>query len=119
MNKLMAMVAMVSVSFLGNLSAHADPVGGPQAQVTRVAANATDVFTVECWGDEVTAIRIQGDGDTDLDLYVYDDRGNLISSGTGYSDCEEVQILPYYRQTLTIKVVNRGNVYNEYSIRVW
>ncbi|MBL8888442.1 MAG: hypothetical protein JNL67_00585, partial [Planctomycetaceae bacterium] len=44
---------------------------------------------------------------------------NLISSGTGYSDCEEVQVIPFYRQTLTIKVVNRGNVYNAYTIRVW
>jgi hypothetical protein len=115
----MTIVAMVGVSVLSISSAAADPVGGPKADQTRVNANSTDVFKVDCWGDEVTAIRIQGDDDTDLDLYVYDEAGNLISSGTGNSDREEVQILPYYRQTLTIKVVNRGNVYNAYSIRVW
>ncbi len=119
MSKCMAMVAVFLVTFLGSLSAYADPEGGPKSQTTRVAAYSTDVYKVDCWGGEVTAIRIQGDGDTDLDLYVYDERGNLVDSGTGYSDFEEVQILPHYRQTLTIRVVNRGNVYNEYSIRVW
>ncbi len=119
MSKWMTIAALVSVSVLGISSAVADPVGGAKADHTRVEANATDVYKVDCWGDEVTAIRIQGDGDTDLDLYVYDEAGNLISSGTGYSDCEEVQVQPYYRQTMTIKIVNRGNVYNAYSIRVW
>ncbi|MDP1561394.1 MAG: hypothetical protein Q8M16_08355 [Pirellulaceae bacterium] len=119
MSKWMTIAALVSVSVLGISTAAADPVGGPKWQETRVCANSTDVFKVDCWGDEVTAVRIQGDGDTDLDLYVYDEAGNLISSSTSYSDCEEVQVLPYYRQTLTIKVVNRGNVYNAYSIRIW
>jgi hypothetical protein len=119
MSKWMAIAAMVSVSVLGVSSAEADPEGGPKVAHTRVEANATDVFRVACWGDEVTAIRIQGDGDTDLDLYVYDEAGNLISSGTGYTDCEEVQVQPFYRQTMTIKVVNRGSVYNAYTIRVW
>ncbi|MDP1563457.1 MAG: hypothetical protein Q8M16_18910 [Pirellulaceae bacterium] len=119
MSKWMTIAALVSVSVLGISSAAADPVGGPKADHTRVEANSTDVFKVDCWGDEVTAFRIQGDGDTDLDLYVYDEDGNLISSGTGYSDREEVQVRPHYRQTMTIKVVNRGNVYNAYSIQVW
>jgi len=119
MSKWMAIAALVSVSVFGLSSAAADPVGGPKYENTRVNANSTDVYKVDCWGDEVTAIRIQGDGDTDLDLYVYDEAGNLISSGTGYTDCEEVQVQPFYRQTMTIKVVNRGSVYNAYTIRVW
>jgi hypothetical protein len=123
MSKWMTIAALVSVSVLGissaSASVSADPEGGPKSQVTRVNAYSTDVFKVDCWGGEVTAIRIQGDGDTDLDLYVYDGNGNLVGTGDSYSDCEEVQVLPYYRQTLTIKVVNRGSVYNQYSIRVW
>ncbi|MBL8891166.1 MAG: hypothetical protein JNL67_14385 [Planctomycetaceae bacterium] len=119
MNKWMTIAAMVSASVLGISSAVADPVGGPKYDHTRVEAHTTDVYHVDCWDDEVTAIRIQGDGDTDLDLYVYDESGNLISSGTSYSDREEVQVIPYYRQTLIIKVVNRGSVYNAYTIRVW
>lgn len=121
MSKWMTIAALVSVSVLSisTASAAADPVGGPKWQETRVYANSTDVYKLDCWGGEVTAIRIQGDGDTDLDLYVYDGNGYLISSSTSYSDCEEVQVVPYYRQSLTIKVVNRGSVYNAYSIRIW
>jgi hypothetical protein len=112
-------VALIACLTVSTLALNADPVGGAKESYTSVEANATDVYQLECYGEEATAIRIDGDNDTDLDLYVYDCNGNLIVSGESYSDYEEVVVTPFYRQTLTIKVVNRGNVYNRYAMHAW
>ena len=48
-------------------------------------------------GGELAKVYARGDGDSDLDLYVYDERGNLIgqlrsvtlSSGDHYDKCRE------------------------------
>lgn len=97
----------------------ADPVGGERFQYDRVCAWSSNTYSVEVWGQETTGITICGDGDTDLDLYVYDSCGRLIVSAESYSDLETVYVRAAYRDTLTIKVVNRGGVYNEFSIRAW
>jgi hypothetical protein len=61
-------------------------------------------------------IAVSGDGDTDLDLYVYDQNGNLIQSSEDYSDECYVSWVPKWTGSYTIKVVNRGNVYNRFEI---
>jgi len=63
-------------------------------------------------------ITIIGDGDTDLDLYVYDFDGNLIARREGNSDYEVVYLNVYRSGYFTVKVVNRGRVYNDYLITV-
>mgnify|MGYP001472189636 CR=1 FL=1 len=112
-------VALIACLVASGIALNADPVGGAKESYTSVEANATDVYQLECYGEEATAIRIDGDNDTDLDLYVYDGNGNLIVAGESYSDFEKVIVSPFYRQTLTIKVVNRGGVYNRYALNAW
>lgn len=74
----------------------------------------TDLITFD--GGLLAEVGIIGDGDTDLDLYVYDDNGNLIASDTDYSGDCYVSWVPRRSGTFVIKVVNRGNVYNIYSL---
>ena len=62
-------------------------------------------------------ILLKGDGDTDLDLYVYDDTG-LIAKSECTCDYEKIPITIYRSGYFTIKVLNRGNVYNNYSLTV-
>lgn len=62
-------------------------------------------------------ILLSGDGDTDLDLYLYDSTG-LIGKSEGYSDKEILNVTIYNPDQFVIKVVNRGNVYNDYSLVV-
>ncbi|HEX8564467.1 MAG TPA: hypothetical protein VF648_02275 [Pyrinomonadaceae bacterium] len=62
-------------------------------------------------------IMISGDGDTDLDLYVYDGNGLLVKAD-GYSDDEVVNLTIRYSGYFLVKVVNRGNVYNDYTLVV-
>lgn len=91
-------------------------VGGAKYGEYKVASRSTDSFTIKFWANERATIIVSGDGDTDLDLYVYDERGNLIASDEDYSDDCVVNFVPKWTGQFIIKVVNRGNVYNRYAI---
>lgn len=112
-----AVVALFASLVMSGVATHAQVLNGLLENHTSVEAWSTDVYHIE--SGSTTTIQIDGDDDTDLDLYVYDCNGNLIVGGESYSDFEKVVVSPFYRQTLTIKVVNRGGVYNRYSIFAW
>lgn len=69
-------------------------------------------------GDRV-AITLNGDGYTNLDLYVYDAYGNLIDYRVGRTDYEMMTLDIYRSETFRIKVVNRGRTYNDYKLTVY
>ncbi len=74
----------------------------------------TDLVTFD--GMELAEVGIIGDGDTDLDLYVYDENGNSIGSDADYSGDCYVSWVPRRTGTFIVKVVNRGKVYNNYTL---
>jgi hypothetical protein len=65
----------------------------------------------------VAIVTVQGDGDTDLDLYVYDEFGNRVAADEGPTDHCSVIWTPRWTGTFTIKVVNRGALSNRYRLR--
>jgi hypothetical protein len=67
-------------------------------------------------GGELAEIAVYGDGDTDLDVYIYDENGNLISKDTGYEYDAYVYWRPKWTGRFYIKVVNNGTVYNDYLL---
>lgn len=108
-------VTIVSLS----AAAIASPVDGPKCARHRVLPFVTDRFVERLRGGEATTILVSGDGDTDLDLYVYDENGNLVESDTDYTDDCVVRVYPRWTGPFTILVRNRGSVYNEYEIAVY
>jgi hypothetical protein len=96
----------------------AAPVGGARCTSDAVRAHSTDVYTVVSYAGEATHLAIRGDGDTDLDVFVYDANGNLITSDTGYTDTALVSWTPRWTGRFTIRVVNRGSVLNRYTMCV-
>jgi hypothetical protein len=66
-------------------------------------------------GGEAARFAVVGDGYTILDVYVYDMGGNLITFNERATRTCVVEWFPRYTQTYFIKVVNRGNAYNEYG----
>jgi hypothetical protein len=96
--------------------AFAGAIGGPKFTSTQVLADSSDVFHVSFAGGESATVAISGDGDTDLDLYVYDENGNLVASDLSTSDTAAVSWTPAWSGDFRIEVKNRGSVYNAYSI---
>lgn len=102
-----------------NEVAKADPVGGTQIASYVVKGNTNDVYNVKLRGGEQTRIRISGDGDTCLELRVYDENGNLVASDTqGFGDDRGVLITPKWTGMFTVKIRNLGSVGNKYVIKM-
>ena len=91
-------------------------VPGPVYRQDAVRANTTDIWTIKFRGGEIAYVAVSGDGDTDLDLYIYDQYGNLITKDDDYTDTCLCTWTPRRTATYKIKIVNRGDVYNAYSL---
>lgn len=89
---------------------------GAVRKSARVAANSTASFTLDIVGGELMTIAIYGDGDTDLDLYVYNEIDELRAYDEDSSGDCLVMFVPIFSQTVRILVKNRGNIYNDFVI---
>ncbi len=97
-------------------SAQAGAVGLPISHGDRVNAYSVKTYTIDFYGGEYAEVAIVGDGDTDLDLFIYDENGNLIASGESYSDAEVVGFTPRWTGTFIVEVHNLGGVYNQFGL---
>jgi hypothetical protein len=99
-------------------------VTAPQAAFAQMTPRVTDVqaFATDSWRVWVVAgytyaVVVNGDGDTDLDLFVNDVYGSL-----GIDDDRTDYCVVRFRARTTgyidIRVVNLGRVYNRYVIEV-
>ena len=91
-------------------------VNGPSRHYDAVNGNSTYTYQISFIANVLAEILVSGDGDTDLDLYVYDSNGNLIAYDESYSDDCYVRWVPAWTGRFFIKIVNRGPVYNNYVI---
>lgn len=106
----LAAVAL-AVSAGGNCEAGA--TGGPRRQAQRVEARSTFTLSVEFRGGEVAEFGIVGDGDTDVDVIVYDAGGRRVVQDVGLTDLGLVRWTPPETQVYRIELVNLGNVWND------
>ncbi|MGH9371598.1 MAG: hypothetical protein ACRD15_08725 [Vicinamibacterales bacterium] len=63
-------------------------------------------------------LEVEGDGDTDLDCWVFGRAGNLMGSDT---DGTDYCIVTWYQsrgEQLEFRIANLGNVYNRYVFRL-
>ena len=97
-----------------NQGAHRGAVNGPSRTYETVRAGDTDTYRISFVAGYLAEILVSGDGDTDLDLYVYDSNGNLIASDTDYTDDCYVSWVPRWTGSFIVQIVNRGRVYNRY-----
>jgi hypothetical protein len=91
-------------------------VGGPNGTRTVVRGRDVDSFRVTFRGGEPARVYVRGDGDSDLDLFVYDHYGNRICTDDDATDEMICGWTPRETAPFTIRVRNLG-VANEYMIR--
>jgi hypothetical protein len=105
---------------LGIFVSLAQAVGYAQTTVhsDRVLAHKTDVYRVHFSAHTRAMVEVSGDGTTDLDLYIYDENGNLVAKDDDNTDDCLASWTPRWSGTFTIRVVNRGSVYNDYDMMI-
>lgn len=100
-------------------NAKRSPVDGVIDRYFRIPSRGTHDWTVRLQAYQTTVVAISGDGTTDLDIYVYDQYGNLIVSDVSYGDQCYVALDVYITSNFRIRVVNRGYVYNDYELLIF
>ena len=90
--------------------------GDIHSRVDVVKAKTTDVYKVYFSSSQRAEVLVIGDGDTDLDLYVYDENGNLIEYDTDTGDDCYASWTPKWSGYFRIKIKNLGNVPNRYMM---
>jgi hypothetical protein len=117
MKKQVGRILVVTVLVAGAFaSVMAGPISGPRYGRYRVSAYSTHTFTMAFRGGEWAEVALSGDGDTDLDVYVFDWYGNRVAVDADNTDDCYVNWYVPRPGVYTIKVVNRGNVYNDYRL---
>ncbi|MDF1752171.1 MAG: hypothetical protein P1U89_05260 [Verrucomicrobiales bacterium] len=89
-----------------------------EARSTCINAGGVKSHRLKLPNYETTEIRIVGDGDTDLDAFLYDNNGNLIDSDTDRTDYCVLSVNPLWTGAFRVVVKNHGRVYNCYTIVV-
>ena len=110
-----ALLALVrdSRSRVASMKGH---VYGAAVHRDRVLSYDTDIYREVYRAKELAEICIVGDGDTDLDLYIYDENGNLVCEDLGFTDRAYCSWTPRWEGLFEIHVENLGGVYNEYRL---
>lgn len=123
MKKLFTIIALAVAIFTANTAfastAENETNYSDTASTTeRVSAYSTDEYVVFFKAGMEVCVLVEGDGDTDLDLYVYDENGNLVDKDIDELDTCVCSWTPKWSGKFTIKVKNLGSVYNQYTISV-
>jgi hypothetical protein len=94
-----------------------DEFDGPTSGL-RVPAKGSDTHSFAFRRGLRVTITVRGDGDTDVDLFVYDENGRLVAKDDDLTDVCVVAFTPEETGRFRVEVKNLGNVYNEYRMEI-
>lgn len=113
--KKMIFIALFGIATLAN----ALVVGtGSKIGSETVLAYDNDSYQFDFVGGYQAGAYLSGDGDTDLDLYVYDENGNLVCKSISNSDNEYCTWNPRWTGPFKVTIKNRGTIANRYILNV-
>lgn len=110
------MHAIIEESRSVSAAASRGRAGGPGETTNSVLAYHTDSYQIEFGGGRLAEVGLSGDGDTDLDLRVYDEHGNLVCQDLSWDDQEYCSWNPRWTGAFTVEIENLGGIYNVYSL---
>lgn len=90
--------------------------GGAKVVTDIVYSHSNCEYYCDFYGGQAAAVVVSGDGDTDLDLYIYDEGRHLITYDDDYTDQCVCTFTPSWTGRFYMKVVNRGSVYNRFTL---
>ncbi len=92
-------------------------IGEEKYSFDMIKGYTTDTYKVKFKENKKAVVQVKGVGLTDLDLYIYDKNGHLITSDTSDSDNCECTWVPKWTGEFTIRIKNRGGFYNMYYMQ--
>ena len=110
--QLLALADGVNISGVGTRGA----VGGEKGQNDVVYGRSYNDYVVAFKKGIIAQIGVSGNGNSDLDLYVYDEYGHLIVCDNDYSDDCYVSWYPSWTGNYLVRVVNQGTYRNYFTI---
>lgn len=91
-------------------------VGGPRYARSVVLARSQDSYSLRLYGGgQVTFVRVNGDGDSDLDCFLYDENGNEVDRDDDETDQCRLVVQPRWTATFRLVIKNFG-VANSYTL---
>ena len=108
--------AVIEDSRSSSMAASRGRAGGPGNTSSSVLAYDTDVYQVEFRGGRLAEVFVSGDGDTDLDLRVYDEFGSRVCQDLSWDDQEYCSWSPRWTGPFRVEIENLGGVYNVYTL---
>jgi len=91
-------------------------VNGPRRGSYYIYGGTADTYVVAFKKGVLAEVAVAGAGNSDLDLYIYDENGNIITYDEDYSDDCYVSWYPRWTGNYVIRVINRGSYTNAYTI---
>lgn len=90
--------------------------GGAQFQLNALSPRATAHYRFTFKGGEFALVTVAGDGDTRLDLNIFDENNQLVTSRAGPGDKRLATWVPNRTGVFTIQIVNQGTRWNWYAL---
>ena len=106
MRVLAGLLIVLTVALVACEFGQAGALEGPRRWTRKLEKNADVTYKIKFQAKSPAEFCIMGDGSTDVDIFVYDEKGKLIAADTGFSDLGFVRWVPQVTQTYTIKVSN-------------
>ncbi|PSL19192.1 hypothetical protein [Shimia abyssi] len=90
---------------------------GPVYSVVTIGPRGTDAYdSLPFTGGAYAEVYIEGKGNSDLNLYVYDAQGRLVCSDTDISDIAYCGWRPATTGSFKLEVRNKGEAENRYAL---
>ena len=89
---------------------------GPGRLVKGLLAGRTHIIRDTFQGGRLAQVTLIGDGDTNLDMVVLDQNGNVICRDRSYSDKLRCSWYPRWTGTFSIGIKNQGRIRNTYVL---
>lgn len=115
--KLLAL-ALALVLLAGATAASADTIYGTIRHQDVVEAGATDVYTVTVIGGRAAKVEVKAAMRGDLDLFIYDSQGQLVTWDVRPSENAKAKWYPSRTGTYLIAIRNLGHLYNPYTLTI-
>ena len=110
------LILAVALTLKAIAPTYAGAIGGNRYGEYNIRPFSTHTFQIAFRGGEYARVIVEGDGSTDLDLYIYDQWGNPVDSDVDYTDYCVTQWYVRVAAVYTVKIVNREGYTNSYAI---